>query len=68
LTILHATLFIFSFQATEPMRRRIEPFAHLNVTSSVQNYAGFVETDVMRVGNSANGDKDIAPFQKRRPR
>lgn len=50
------------------MRRRIEPFAHLNVTSSVQNYAGFVETDVMRVGNSANGDKDIAPFQKRRPR
>src|SRR5260370_10637872 len=53
-------------QSPDAGRRRFEPFVHLNVSTLVQGHAGFVQPDVLRIGNSANGDKDIATFQGRR--
>src|SRR5262249_22612221 len=55
-------------QSPDARRRRFQPFVHLNVSMGVQRYVGLVEAYVLRVGNSAGGDKDVAPFQKRRSR
>src|SRR4029077_13575047 len=55
-------------QSPDARRRGFEAFIHLNVSTGVQGYAGFVQPDVLRIGNPARGDKDIAPFQKRRSR
>src|ERR1700730_11003796 len=55
-------------QSPDAGRGRFEAFVHLDVSTRVQGHAGLVQPDVLRIGNSANGDKDIAPFQKRRSR
>ena len=55
-------------QSPDAGRRSFEAFVHLNVSTGVQGYAGFVQPDVRRVRNSASGHKDIAPLQKRRSR
>ena len=55
-------------QSPDARSGRFKAFVHLNVSTRVQGYTGFIETDVLRVGNSANGDEDIAPFQRRRSR
>ena len=50
-------------QSPDTGRCGFEPFVYLNVSTGVQDNTGFVQPNVLRVGNSASGDKDIAAFQ-----
>jgi hypothetical protein len=55
-------------QGPDAGRRRFESLVDLNVSAAVQDHTCFFQPDVLRVGDSADGDKDIGSFQKRRSR
>jgi len=55
-------------QSPDAGRCGFEPFVYLNVSTRVESYAGFVQPYVLRIGSSASGHKNIAPFKKRSSR